>query len=171
METGLDLGTMAALGLLVTGGTYLAWPDAPAEAKVALAQPMPEALARLRGEERVVEGTGMGSLKIAASGTDGDALLIGIKRAGDRKAVTCRVTIAAASPTTSSALVDCTQKQLDDRPIRRVAARALDLIVTEHVAATVDARAYDIDAVSTRLIALAALNPAAMADAAQPPRD
>ena len=171
METGLDLGTLAALGLLVTGGTWLAWPDTPAEAKVTLAQPMPQAVERLRGEERVVEGTGMGSLRIAAAGTDGDALLIGVKRAGDPRAVTCRVTIAPASPETSSALVDCTQKQLDDRPIRRVAVRALDLIVSEHVAASVHDRAYDIDAVGTRLIALAAMNPGAMADAARPPRD
>jgi hypothetical protein len=171
VDSGLEFGKLAALGLLVTGGTYAAWPSVPAKATLMLAQPMPAAVERLRSRQRLVEGTGMGSLTLAAAGTDGDALVIGITRAGDPKTLTCRVAIAPASPATSSAEVDCTQKQLDDRPIRRVAARALDLVVLEHVAATVENRAYDVDRVSTRLIALIATEPAAIAGAVQPPRD
>ena len=171
METGLDFGKLAALGLLVIGGTYAAWPSKPARATVMLAQPMPAAVERLRSKQRVVEGTGMGSLTLAATGADGDALLIGITRAGDAKTLTCRVAIGPVSPATSSAEADCAQKPLDGRPIRRVAAKALELVVIEHVAATVENRAYDIDAVSTRLIALVAMEPAAIAGAVQPPRD
>jgi hypothetical protein len=171
VEPGLELGKLAALGLLVTGGTYAAWPSTPARATLILAQPMPAAVERLRSRQRVVEGTGMGSLTIAAAGTDGEALLIGVTRAGDPKGLTCRVAIAPASPETSSAEVDCTQKHLDDRPIRRVATKALDLVVIEHVAATVEDRAYDIDGVGTRLIALFAMEPGAIAAAVQPPGD
>ncbi len=171
MEGGLELGKVAALGLLVSGGTYVAWPDTPAEASLVLAQPVAAAAERLRSERRVVEGTGMGSLTIAAAGADGDVLLIGITRAGDPKTVICRVSIAPASPATSSAQVDCTQKQLKDRPMLRVGTKALDLVVTEHVAATVEDRAYDIDRVSTRLIALVAIERVTIAGALQPPQD
>lgn len=171
METGLEFGKIAALGLLVIGGTYAAWPANPARAKLMLAQPMPAAVERLESKQRVVEGTGMGSLTLAAAGTDGDALLIGITRAGDPKTLTCRVAIAPVSPATSSAEVDCSRKPLDDRPLRRVAAKALELVVIEHVAAAVEDRAYDIDGVSTRLIALVAMEPAAIAASVQPPRD
>lgn len=171
MEPGLEFGKLAALGLLVTGGTYAAWPSKPARAPLMLAQPMSAAVERLQTKQRVVEGTGMGSLTLAATGTDGGALLIGITRAGDPKTLTCRVAISSVSPAASSAEVDCARKPSDDRPIRRVAAKALELVVIEHVAATVETRAYDIDGVSTRLIALVAMEPAAIAAAARPPRD
>ncbi|HEX8238519.1 MAG TPA: hypothetical protein VF574_02140 [Allosphingosinicella sp.] len=171
MDTGLEFGKLAVLALLVSGGTYAAWPSTPARTTLTLPQPMPAAVERLQSRERVVEGTGMGSLTLAAAGRDADALLIGITRAGDPKILTCRVAIAPASPATSSAEVDCTQKQVADRPIRRVAARALELVMIEHVAATVEDRAYDIDRVSTRLIALIATEPAAIAGMVQGPRD
>ena len=166
----MSVGKIAIAGALL-GGVYVAVPRDPPDRGLILAQPAQIAVVRLREKSRVVEGTGMGSLTIAPAGASAGAILIGVTRAGDPRRVTCRVTIGAASPDTSRAEVDCAQATSEDPPIRRVAVKAMELVVREHVAASVAQRPYDIERVSDRLIALLVVNRAAVAASLQPPGD
>jgi hypothetical protein len=166
----MSVGKIAIAGALL-GGVYVSVPREPPDRGLVLAQPAEIAAARLREKSRVVEGTGMGSLTIAPAGASAGAILIGVTRAGDPRRVTCRVAIASASAETSRAEVDCAQAPSQHPPIRRVGVKALELVVREHVAASVAQRPYDIDAVSDRLIALLVVNRAAVAASLQPPGD
>ncbi|QAY77964.1 hypothetical protein [Sphingosinicella sp. BN140058] len=163
----MALGKIVMAGFAL-GGLYVAMPRGRADPALLLPQPMKVSVERLRASRRVVEGTGMGSLTVAGAGAAGGALLIGVSRAGDPHRVTCRVAITPASPTTSRAEVDCDQTASKDEPTRRVAVKAMALVVREHVAATVEDRPYDIDGVANRMIALLAVNRAAVAASLQP---
>src|SRR3712207_4920953 len=96
-----DIGWFAILGLAVGGGTYYAFPARDEAGLVALAQPADTAVERLRDRERVVEGTGMGSLTIEDAGERAGATLVRVTNAGDAGSVTCRVTISPVSAETS----------------------------------------------------------------------
>jgi len=161
---------MAIGKLLLAGGAaagvYVAIPARHGPSGDVLEQPAPLALQRLEAKRRVVKGTGLGSLTIDSGGTHDGALLIRVTRAGARRSVKCRVTIAPVSDRQSRAAVDCTQARAADRPIARVAEQAFAIVVREHVAATVAARPYDTDGVADRMVALVAANRAVLALAA-----
>ena len=133
------------------------------------AQPVDIAMHRLAAQSRVVEGTGFGSLTLESAGREEGAIFVRISRAGDRVSVKCRVAVSAASPETSRAVVDCTQPNTGDKAARRLGADALAIAVREHVAATIEDRAYDIGTVANRMIAFVVLNrPAIAATIASP---
>ncbi len=132
-----------------------------------LAQPASEALARLSRADRVVEGTGMGSLTIAPDDTLGNTAIIKIHRAGDPHTVPCRVTVSAVSEASSRADVDCRQPGAGTSGAQEVATQAITLVMREHVRASVENRAYDIDGVANAMMMLVAANGAKLAGSMQ----
>lgn len=135
-----------------------------------LAQPAETAIARIKAERRIVEGTGLGSLTIASEGTDGQKLLVSVEKAGEPRRVKCRVAISPVSLGESSADVDCTQPGPDE-PVGQLGSKAMAMIVREHVVAAVEKRPYDIDKIADRMIALAAMNGPILAASIPPPRE
>ena len=141
--------------LLVTGlGACAAQPDTA----IQFALPVDAAMTRLEEAERVVEGTGMGSLSLDAESTEGNVMTITLRRAGDRAAVPCRVTFSAVSDAASRADLDCRQRQGPDPVAQDVGTQAVTLVMREHVLAAVENRDYDIDGVANGVIMLAATN-------------
>lgn len=106
----------------------------------------------------MVEGTGLGSLTLQSMGADGKAALVGITRAGQVRAILCRVMIEAEGADQSRATVDCAQPYGRYDPARAVAVKAMTIVVAEHVAASVAQRPYDIDTVANRMMVLVAGN-------------
>lgn len=159
-----------AWGCLAIGGAYVAVPTEQANSAQSFAQSPDAAIAALMQERRVVNGTGLGSLTVASQGMDGHAVLIGVTRAGDTQSVICRVAVSAASPGQTRAAVDCTEAGAEDEPMRRLGAKAMAIIVREHVAATIEKRPYDIDRVADRVLALIAINRIVIAASMPPPR-
>lgn len=151
------------LGGFALGAGYFAWPAKTPEPGRVFAQGAPVVTAQLERRRRVVEGTGLGSLTVAGVGTDRGAVLISVAKAGDPNRFVCRVAVAPVTPDSSSAQVDCTPPAGRDGAIRDVGAKAMTMIVDEHVAATIDGRSYDTDGVADRMIALIAMNGAALA--------
>lgn len=157
-------------GIAAFGGMYVALPHDQASSVQSFATPAPDATQKLLSERRVVNGTGMGSLTVAAQGSDGDALMIGVTRAGDPKSVLCRVAVTSDAPDTSDVAIDCTQTGAEkNKPMRDVGAKAIAIIMREHVAATIEARIYDIDGVANKVMALVAMNGPAIAASMKPP--
>ena len=152
-----------AMGSLAIGAGYYMLPAGKSDSLQTFAQPAETATNRIKAERRVVNGTGMGSLTIESGGRDQQALLVSVKRAGDPRRVKCRVTISPVSPAESTAEVDCTQPAVGDEPLRPVAIKAMEIIVREHVAATIEKRLYDTDRVADRMIGLIAMNGPAIA--------
>lgn len=145
-------------------GLYAAIPKLHADRAPTFEVPEQTAIDRLAAKSRLVEGTGFGSLTIKGAGRSGNSLLIGIRRAGAPKTLKCRVEVAAVSETRSSAEVDCAQLGAGtEEPMRAVAADAFEIVVREHVAATIGARPYDIDGVADRLMAFMVTHRAEMA--------
>ena len=145
-------GKLTLAGLAVSAG-YVALSGGASGPAASFAAPAAKAIERLKAKERVVNGTGMGSLTIDSAGMHDGALLIRIARAGDPHRVKCRVTVSAVSPQESRSAVDCSQPG-GTSAMRRVGIQALDVIVREHVAATIEKRAYDTDRVADSMIGL-----------------
>jgi hypothetical protein len=120
-------------------------------------QPAEEALDRLDGDDRIVEGTGMGSLTIAPGQTSNDTITITVRRAGGR-AVPCRVKVSAITEASSRAAIDCTQPPTGNTAAQEVATQAITLVMREHVAAAIEDRRYDIDGVANGMLVLIAAN-------------
>ena len=135
------------------------------------AQPARTAIERLAAKQRVVEGTGLGSLTIKSAGTAQETLRLSVTGAGEPRSVICRVTVSTVSSHTSRADTDCTQPNAGDQPMRRLGSKALAIVVREHVAATIEDRRYDIDRVANRMIAFAVMNGPAIAASMSPPRE
>jgi hypothetical protein len=146
------------IGGAAIGGVYLAIPSAQPRSAAVFPQTAAKATARLEAKRRVVNGTGMGSLTLDYAGRDKGALLISVKRAGEPHKVKCRVTVIAETPDTARAETDCTQPAGKDAPMRALGAAAMNIVVGEHVAATVTGRDYDVDGVANRMIALVVTN-------------
>lgn len=147
---------IAATGL---GAACIALPSIRSAQPDTFAQSAQTATARLEAKHRTVLGTGLGQLTIAFAGTAGDALTIGVRRAGNPAVVTCRVMVAAATPRSSTAATDCSQADGDGSARGRLRAAAMNIVMREHVAATIADRPYDTDRVADRMIALAIANP------------
>jgi len=142
-----------ALGSLTIGAVSVGMAIGPPDPPLTFNRSAPAAIARLAARERIVEGTGLGSLTLDGARLDEGAVRIRIARAGDAKTVRCRVAVHAVSPETSRAEVDCSQARAGDA-MMEVGTQALTLIVREHVAATLEDRPYDVDRVADRMIAL-----------------
>ena len=166
----MAIGKIALTGAAL-GAAWYVLPGREDGRSQTFAVPAATAVDRLGAKSRLVEGTGMGSLTIASAGTDGQALLIGVTRAGAPRSVKCRVTITPVAPAESNATVDCTQTAGQDAPARDVAVKAVTMVVREHVAATVEARPYDIEKVADRMITLVAMNAPSLAASIKPPRE
>jgi hypothetical protein len=145
-------------GSIVVCVGWLASCANPADTSLAFAQPAAETMARLEGAERLVEGTGMGSLTIAPDETTENTIVITVRRAGDRHKLPCRVTVSAVSEASSRAEVDCHQNAVGNGAARDVATQAITLVMREHVVAAVEDRKYDIDGVANGMMLLIATN-------------
>jgi hypothetical protein len=155
---GLGIGALAAAAVI--------WWQDSSQYSAAKAQLAQAAIERLKAKRRVVEGTGAGSLTIESAGTDRGAVLIAVTRAGEEQSVKCRATV---SPDTSlfsfsdlSTEVDCTPPGANVEPVRQLGAKAMEIIVREHVAATIEEREYDIAGTSSELITFLVVNRPAM---------
>lgn len=156
-------------GIAAFGGIYGALPSEEASSVQSFGTSAPEATQRLLSERRVVNGTGMGSLTVAAQGFDGQAMTIGVTRAGNAHGIPCQVAVSADADGGSDVAIDCTQPGAGNTPMRDVGAKAIAVIVREHVAATVESRTYDIDSVTNKVMALVAMNGPAIAASLKPP--
>ncbi|MES2753643.1 MAG: hypothetical protein V4659_03165 [Pseudomonadota bacterium] len=155
-------GKIAAGGLTI-GGAYVAMSTGQPVTPQTFAVPATEAIGLLDAETRTVNGTGMGSLKLKSAGYDGGTVRIVVKRAGDKHRVECLVNVAAVAAAQSTATTDCTQPPGADRPMQAVGVKALNMVVGEHVAATIERRTYDIDGVATGMMGLVVANSATIA--------
>lgn len=156
------LGRLALGGVAIIAG-WTAYRLFVFDDALIFAQPAGEAVARLGDADRVVEGTGMGSLMILPGETLGDEtqggdVAIFVRRAGDSHPVRCHVTVSSISETSSRAAVDCKQPGFERGGAQEVATQAITLVMREHVAATVDKRDYDIDSVANAMLTLVAVN-------------
>lgn len=149
MEIGFSKYAVLAV---VMYALYLAIPTTRTELPLSFDVPEQTAIERLAKQSRVVEGSGLGSLTINSVGRSGNSLLIGIRKAGEPRTLKCRVDIDAVSAMESRAEVDCAQPASGKEPLRAVAANAFEIVVREHVAATIGQRPYDIDDVADRMI-------------------
>ncbi len=165
MATALKLGLMT----LAAGGTYYGFAQPSGTQR--FTQPAGTAIERLAAKSRVVNGTGMGSLTISGGDADKDSVAIWIRKAGQLQRVRCVVTIAADSSTESTATTDCSQPKAVGKPLAEVGVKAMTLVVREHVAATVEAREYDIDKVADEMIALVVVSQPAIVASIKPPGD
>jgi hypothetical protein len=145
------------IGFIALSAFWLASCTGAPDTALVLAQPAAEAMSRLEDAERIVEGTGMGSLTIAPEEIRDNSMTITVKRAGDRRAIACDVRIDAATETSSNAKIDCSQPAAK-AAAQDVAVQAITLVMREHVAAAVADRPYDIDGVANGLMVLIATN-------------
>lgn len=133
--------------------------------------PADTAIKRLEAKSRIVNGTGMGSLTVSGGNVSGDGVAIWVSKAGQTRRLRCLVTVTPNGDAASTAETDCSQPQVADKPLVGVGVKALDIVVREHVAATIDARDYNIDEVSDKMIALAAISAPAVEASLRPPGD
>ncbi len=158
---------LAVAGVMFAGGNAV-------ENEFDLAVPAATAIDRLDLANRVVEGTGMGSLSFSADrGYTTNALKVGIRRAGS-STIYCSVIIEPDSETKSRATIDCSQKQVagtsaSNEQMRELGEEALTIVVAEHVKASALARDYDVDRVADQMIAFAARSGPAIASSMRPP--
>lgn len=157
------------VGAAGLGGIYVASTSVQSDPGMQLKVPLAYAMERLADSHRIVNGTGMGSLKIAGGRFEDGARLINITRAGNPRPLHCRVKLAAVTDDTSRADIDCAQPKVADQALRQIGEKALGIVVSEHVAATVEGRDYDIDGVADRMIGLVAMNSVALAATIHPP--
>jgi hypothetical protein len=162
------IGKLCA-SFLILGAVYMAFSPGQSKVPLALSQPAALALQRLQTKSRIVNGTGMGSLTIKSGGTENDGIKINVQKAGQPEGLSCVVAIDSVSQTASLANINCEQLQAPEGAKRKIGEEALAIIVREHVAATVDDRDYDINAVSNRMIKLVAMNSGAIAGSISPP--
>jgi hypothetical protein len=158
------------IGTLGIGSVYYAVPALKSDPVPTFPLAAQVVFDRIEAKERVVNGTGMGSLRLTASRLDDGLLRVSVKKAGNPKSVPCQVIITAIAADRSSANVDCSQPQLPDQPMRRVGVKALEMVVREHVAATAGNREYNVDAVADRMIGLAITERATFAASMQEKR-
>lgn len=165
MRTTLKLGVLA----LAAGGAYYGFAQPSATQR--FAHPADAAIKRLAVKSRVVNGTGMGSLTISGGNVNKDRVAVWVRRAGQMRSVKCLVTVVADSATESTATTDCAQPEAAGKPLAETAIKAMTLVVREHVAATVDTRAYDVDKVADEMIALVMVSRPAIVASIKPPGD
>lgn len=152
----------ALLGAVGVGAVYFALPTV--QERQTFSQSAPNAIARLQASDRLVEGTGMGSLTLAGAGMAGDgAVLVKVSAAGKPRAITCRVVVRPTGDAASVAEVDCNPPAGQDAAIRQVAVDAMEIVVREHVAAAIEGRPYDIDKVADRMLAFVVVSRPAIA--------
>lgn len=158
---------LAASGVMFAGG-------GAAENEIDLAVPAATVIDRLDRSNRIVEGTGMGSLSLWGDRDyAANSVKVAIQRAGT-SAIYCAVTIAPESEVDSRATIDCSQKQLQNSTsstaqMRELGEEALTIVVAEHVKASALDRDYDVDRVADQMIAFAARSGPAIAANMQPP--
>jgi hypothetical protein len=99
-------------------------------------------------ERRVVNGTGLGSLTLHGNGIEQQNVFVSITRAGSPKSVTCAVTIIAVSDQTSSSEVDCAKSVPSSSANEQTLREVLEVIVKEHVRATLQKTTYNVADVS-----------------------
>ena len=145
------------LGLSAAGIAYAGFGSGGAGAKTEFVTPVETALERLEAKDRVVNGTGLGSLTIMGHTRHANTVSVSVRRAGDEHRVQCHVTLTALSAGGSSAQTDCTPEITKTRPAAKLAVQALNIVVEEHVAATVENRAYDVDGVADQMLAFVAV--------------
>jgi hypothetical protein len=135
------------------------------------ALPAATAIDRLESRSRIVNGTGMGSLNVSGGDVTKDGVAIWVGRAGDTRRVRCLVKVEPNGETASVAWTDCSQSKAEGKPIAKLGVKAMDIVVREHVAATIDAREYNTDEVSNKMLALAAASAPVMVANLRPPGD
>jgi hypothetical protein len=134
-------------------------------------QPADVAIKRLAAKTRTVEGTGMGSLKVSGGDVRKEEVAVWVGKAGGSRRIRCAVTVTATSDTASKAVTDCSQPQAANQPIVSIGAKAMTIVVREHVAATIEPRPYDIDKVAEQMIALASMSAPVLVATMKPPGD
>lgn len=145
------------LGLSALGIAYAGFGPGQSRATDEFATPVETALTQLEARDRVVEGTGLGSLTIAGHERRSNAVLVTVRRAGNEHRLDCHVTVTPLTSGGSSAETDCTQPSTKARPAAALAVQALNMVVEEHVAATVEGRAYDVDSVANQMLSFVAV--------------
>lgn len=149
-------------------GAYLA--SGSAQASQDFDVPAKTVLQRLGTSSHLVEGSGMGSLTVSGAGSfAADQVKIRIVRAGEPKAVYCLVQVEELSPGSSRANLDCSQPRAEQTPMLHLGEEAIAIVAEEHVAAAALARPYDVDGVSSKMIALAARSAPALVATLEPP--
>ena len=109
---------------------------------------------RLVDAKRVVNGTGMGSLKLRSAGVDGDLVRVRVQRAGDERSIICLVAVEPSGEAASAADVDCSTAGNGTGAAATRARAMMAVVVEEHVAASINQTEYDIDAVSDQMISM-----------------
>lgn len=151
---------------LAAGGVWMA--SGSSQADLAFDVPARDVAQRIT-VSRTVEGTGMGSLKLSATPLNPRAVRITVSRAGSPGRVKCTVTLADATPASSTAKLDCTQTGAKTEAMNRIGGEAMAIVVSEHVRAAALRQPYDINGVGDRMLAFMARNAPAMAAQMQPP--
>jgi hypothetical protein len=109
------------------------------------------ALQRLEARHRIVNGSGLGSLTIEGRSRHEGTVGVVVQRAGSQHWIDCQVAITSLSSGGSSAITECAQAA--PGPTAKLAIQALNIVMKEHVAATIEDREYDIDGVADKMLA------------------
>lgn len=141
------------LGLSAAGIAYAGFAPGGGSAKTEFETPVKTALDRLEAKDRVVNGTGLGSLTLSGHSRDKNTVLVSVRRAGAENRINCQITLTPVSSGGSSAETDCTQAKTKDRPTAKLAVQAFNIVVQEHVAATIEDRKYDVEGVADQMLA------------------
>lgn len=133
-------------------------------------KPAAEVVAALDGKSRMVLGTGLGALTVTGRRGGENTAAIAVRRAGAARALACQVMVDPVAERRSRAGIDCDQRGTADAGTRRLALKALNIVVREHVVATVEERPYDIHTVADRMIGFTEFNAPALAEATMVPK-
>ncbi|MCU0728534.1 MAG: hypothetical protein MUF41_00265 [Sphingopyxis sp.] len=131
---------VSGLGIAAIAGISMTT-DMGGHTSVEVAKPV--AMQRLASTYRPVTGTGFGVLTLRTTGSNADGVTISISRNNDPNSIACAVRVESVSADRSIIEPDC-ETAVSERGNRaRVAARMMNIVVREHVLASVEQREFD----------------------------
>jgi hypothetical protein len=143
-------------GTLGLGFIYASTATSNPTAEKRFAVAKDDARQRLVNEFRLVEGSGLGSLTLTASSADENNVRVWVHRAGAKEDIECAAKFDSESVDEAVVTTNCDRAGVGKTKVAEHARKMLNVVVAEHVRASIAQEPYNIKGVANQTIAMAA---------------